>query len=117
MPPRGRSIVTQETPSPPVGRPAGRPLYPTTFGPTDPPTFPGHARVDPIDPWVNSIDYHSDLQQAGVPAELHMFEKGRHGFGLRRTKLPITRWPELMEAWLHTIGVLAEDGSRAQGSD
>ena len=70
-----------------------------------------------MDPVENSIVYYSALQQAGVPAELHVFEKGRHGFGLRRTKLPATRWPELMEAWLHTIGVLANDGARGQGSD
>jgi acetyl esterase/lipase len=82
-----------------------------------PPTFLVQAQDDPIDPVENSIVYYSALQQAGVPAELHVFEKGRHGFGLRRTKLPITRWPELMEAWLHTIGVLADDGARAQGSD
>jgi len=52
-----------------------------------------------------------------VPAELHVFEKGRHDFGLRRTELPITRWPQLMEAWLHKIGVLAGDGAGTQGSD
>jgi acetyl esterase/lipase len=82
-----------------------------------PPTFLVQAQDDPVDPVENSIVYYSALQQAGVPAELHVFEKGRHGFGLRRTKLPVTRWPELMEAWLHAIGVLADDGARAQGSD
>ncbi len=82
-----------------------------------PPTFLVQAKDDPIDPVENSIVYHSALKRAGVPAELHVFEKGRHGFGLRRTKLPITRWPELMEAWLHRIGVLPDDGARTQGSD
>lgn len=72
-----------------------------------PPTFLVQAQDDPIDPVENSIVYHKALKQAGVPSELHVFEKGRHGFGLRQTKLPITRWPELMEKWLHTIGVLA----------
>jgi len=82
-----------------------------------PPTFLVQAQDDPIDPVENSIVYHAALQEAGVRAELHVFEKGRHGFGLRRTELPITRWPELMEAWLHTIGVLADDGAGAKGSD
>jgi acetyl esterase/lipase len=77
-----------------------------------PPTFLVQAKDDPIDPVENSIVYHSALKKAGVPAELHVFEKGRHGFGLRRTQLPITRWPELMEAWLHKIGALAADGAR-----
>ncbi len=80
-----------------------------------PPTFLVQAKDDPIDPVENSIVYHAALKKAGVPAELHVFEQGRHGFGLRRTELPITRWPELMEAWLHRIGVL--DGAPAQGSD
>jgi len=82
-----------------------------------PPTFLVQAQDDPIDPVENSIVFHKALQKAGVPAELHVFEKGRHGFGLRQTELPITRWPELMEAWLHTIGVLSGAGERAQGSD
>ncbi len=44
----------------------------------------------------------------GVPAELHIFPKGGHAFGLRRTELAITRWPDLVEAWLKTIGILGE---------
>ena len=48
------------------------------------------------------------LRKAGVSAELHLFAKGGHAFGLRRTELPITRWPELVEAWLRTIGMLSE---------
>lgn len=82
-----------------------------------PPTFLVQAQDDPIDPVENSIVYHAALKRAGVPAELHVFEKGRHGFGLRRTELPITRWPELMEAWLHKIGVLAGDGAGAKAPD
>jgi hypothetical protein len=47
------------------------------------------------------------LKKAGVPAELHVFSKGGHGYGLRPTNLPITHWPELATSWLHTIGVLS----------
>jgi hypothetical protein len=41
-----------------------------------------------------------------VPAELHLYAQGGHGYGLRPTELPITHWPALAETWMHTIGVL-----------
>jgi len=43
----------------------------------------------------------------GVPTEMHLYAQGGHAFGLRPTKLPIGRWPALVEQWLHTIGVLS----------
>lgn len=46
-------------------------------------------------------------QKAGVPTEMHLYAQGGHAFGLRRTELPIGRWPTLVEQWLHTIGVLS----------
>ena len=61
-----------------------------------------------MDPVENSLVYYSALRKAGVPAELHLFAKGGHAFGLRRTELQITRWPELVEAWLRTIGMLSQ---------
>jgi hypothetical protein len=41
-----------------------------------------------------------------VPAELHVFAQGGHGYGLRPTELPITHWPTLVTTWLHTIHIL-----------
>jgi hypothetical protein len=38
-----------------------------------------------------------------VPAELHLYAEGVHGYGLRRTTLPVTGWPKLVETWLQTI--------------
>jgi acetyl esterase/lipase len=76
--------------------------------PQTPPTFLLQAEDDPVDPVENSLVYYSALRKAGVSAELHLFAKGGHAFGLRRTELPITRWPELMEAWLRTIGMLSK---------
>jgi hypothetical protein len=46
-----------------------------------------------------------------VPAELHLFAQGGHGFGLRPTQLPISYWPALAETWLHTIHILAPPGA------
>jgi acetyl esterase/lipase len=70
-----------------------------------PPTFLLHAEDDPVDPVENSLVYHAALRKAGVPAELHVFVKGGHAFGLRRTEAPITGWPQLVETWLQTIGM------------
>lgn len=72
-----------------------------------PPTFLLQAEDDPVDPVENSLVYHAALRKAGVPVELHLFAKGGHAFGLRRTSAPITDWPRLVERWLGEIGVLA----------
>jgi hypothetical protein len=45
---------------------------------------------------------------AGVPAEMHPYAQGGHAFGLQRTQLPITNWPQLLEEWLGTIGMIAK---------
>jgi hypothetical protein len=37
---------------------------------------------------------------------MHLYAQGGHGYGLRRTELPVTDWPQLVETWLHTIQVL-----------
>ena len=73
-----------------------------------PPTFLLQAEDDPVDPVENSIVYHAQLRKAGVPVELHLFVKGGHAFGLRPTSFPITGWPQLVEDWLATIGMLTK---------
>jgi len=71
-----------------------------------PPTFLLHAEDDPVDSVNHSLVYYVALKSAGVPVEMHLYAKGGHAFGLRRTAAPITLWPELVERWLQTIGVL-----------
>jgi acetyl esterase/lipase len=68
-----------------------------------PPTFLLQAENDDVE---HSLAYYVALQKAGVPTELHLYAKGGHAFGLRATNLPIGRWPQLVEQWLHTIGML-----------
>jgi acetyl esterase/lipase len=68
-----------------------------------PPTFLVQAKDDPVDPVENSLVYYAALRKADVPAEIHVYAKGGHAFGLRRTESPITRWPELVETWIETI--------------
>lgn len=71
-----------------------------------PPTFLLHAEDDPVDPVEYSLLYYAALRKAKVPVEMHVFAKGGHAFGLRRTQFPITNWPDLAEAWLGTMGVV-----------
>jgi acetyl esterase/lipase len=71
-----------------------------------PPTFLLQADDDPVDPIENSLVYGSALRKAGVPLEMHVYGKGGHAFGLRPTESPITRWPQLLETWLATIGMI-----------
>ena len=73
-----------------------------------PPTFLLQAEDDPVDDVTNSLVYFTALKKAGVPAEMHLYAQGGHAFGLRRTKFPITAWPQLVETWLKTIGMMSE---------
>ena len=70
-----------------------------------PPTFIVQAKDDPVDNVKNSEVYALALKKAGIKYELHIFPQGRHAFGLRRTKMPITNWPNLMLQWLQRIGI------------
>jgi acetyl esterase/lipase len=74
-----------------------------------PPTFILQAVDDPVDPVKNSLVYYIALKKAGVPVEMHLYAHGGHAFGLRPTKLPITRWPHLVEAWLGEIGMIRNE--------
>jgi acetyl esterase/lipase len=70
-----------------------------------PPSFIVQAEDDPVHV-ENSTVYFQQLKNAKVPAELHIFAQGGHGYGLRRTELPVTGWPQLVETWLGTIQIL-----------
>ena len=70
-----------------------------------PPSFIVQAEDDPVHV-ENSTVYFLALKNAKVPAEMHIYTEGGHGYGLRRTELPVTGWPRLVEAWLQTIHVL-----------
>lgn len=70
-----------------------------------PPSFILQAEDDPVHV-ENALVYFQALKNAKVPAELHVYADGGHGYGLRRTELPITAWPQLVELWLHTIRAL-----------
>ena len=73
-----------------------------------PPTFLLHAEDDPVDNVNHSLVYYTALKRAAVPAEMHLYAQGGHAFGLRPTEFPITRWPQLAESWLKTIGMTSK---------
>lgn len=70
-----------------------------------PTSFIVQAENDPVHV-ENSVAFFLALKQAGVPAEMHLYADGGHGYGLRPTALPVTHWPAQAETWLHTIHVL-----------
>jgi acetyl esterase/lipase len=58
---------------------------------------------------VNVAELYIALNKAGVSAELHIYESGGHGYGLRRTELPVTTWPDRMEDWMRKLGFLERE--------
>jgi len=69
------------------------------------PTFIAQTEDDSV-PVEGSLFYYLALKQAKIPAEMHLFAKGGHGYGLRPTADPVTRWPGLAESWLRDPGML-----------
>lgn len=79
--------------------PPARPLLPRISAET-PPCFLMHAADDPSVPVQRSLDVFAALRAANVPAELHVFEEGGHGFGIRMAEgKPAHAWPELFARW------------------
>ncbi len=72
-----------------------------------PPTFIMHATDDTSVPAENSIDFYLGLKKAKVPAELHLFKDGGHGYSIRFTiGKTCEQWPTLCGEWLKSIGVI-----------
>lgn len=65
-----------------------------------PPTFIVHASDDSAVPVENSLYYYQALKKNGVPAEMHIYPTGGHGFGLALGKGALASWPSLMIAWI-----------------
>lgn len=80
------------------------PELPVAAGRT-PPTFLAMAQDDDIGV-EGALVYYQALHAAGVPAEMHLYPRGGHGYGLRRTREPVTAWPERAAAWLEAEGLL-----------
>lgn len=73
-----------------------------------PPMFFAHAADDRVS-CLNSVALFTALKLGGIPAELHVYESGGHGYGLRRTDVPVTRWTDRAEEWLEGQGLLGSE--------
>ena len=100
----------------PVERESSRPdfailAYPGTradtvkIRPDTPPTFLVQAYDDRIGS-ERSAEYFLLLKKAGVPAELHIYRRGGHGFGMRDKKIPTSSWPARLADWMADSGYL-----------
>jgi acetyl esterase/lipase len=71
-----------------------------------PPTFLFHTTEDRTVPVENSVMFYMALRKAGVPAELHIYEKGPHGVGLAQTDEALSSWPARLANWMRVRGLL-----------
>ena len=71
-----------------------------------PPTFLFHTSADTAVPPENSVLFYLALRKAGVPAELHIYQMGRHGVGLAPKDPVLSTWPNALAAWMRANGWL-----------
>ena len=74
-----------------------------------PETFPTFLVLADDDKAVvprNSIEFYSALKENNVPAEMHIFAKGGHGFGITKHNQPADQWPDLFYNWLQAIEII-----------
>jgi acetyl esterase/lipase len=71
-----------------------------------PPTFLFHTDADNGVPPENSVLFYLALRKAGVPAEMHIYERGPHGVGLASTDAVLATWAARLKDWLEIRGLL-----------
>ncbi|MCJ7776954.1 MAG: alpha/beta hydrolase [Sedimentisphaerales bacterium] len=74
--------------------------------PETPPTFLVHANDDVTVPPENSIYFYLALRKAKVPAEMHIYQRGDHGFGLGKKDSAASGWPDCCASWMKERGLL-----------
>lgn len=70
-----------------------------------PPAFIAHAQDDPAVPVENAILYFQALRAFNIPASLHLFPEGNHGFGIWPGQQPIRQWPAMAAAWMRSRSI------------
>jgi acetyl esterase/lipase len=68
--------------------------------PETPPTFLLQTDADRVVPAENAVAFYLALRRAGVPAELHIYQNGRHGLGLAPNEAGMSTWPDRLKDWL-----------------
>lgn len=71
-----------------------------------PPIFLVHATDDSVAGPENSAVMYLALKRANISAELQIYARGGHGFGVRKSDLPCSTWPDRFVAWLQSQGML-----------
>jgi acetyl esterase/lipase len=71
-----------------------------------PPTFLFHTDGDKTVPPENSVLFYLALRKAGVPAEMHIYERGNHGVGLAQKNPILSSWPDRLADWLRNRGAI-----------
>jgi acetyl esterase/lipase len=71
-----------------------------------PPTFIVHASDDKAVPVANSEQLATAIKKFGTPATLEVYEKGGHGFGMRKRGIPADHWNEKLKEWLKEIKII-----------
>jgi acetyl esterase/lipase len=99
------------------------PIYPAylgdekTIGPLNPlvkitaktpPTFIAVTHDDQLR-GVNAALFYVELKRSGIPAELHIYTKGGHGYGLRPSDDPVHTWPQRCEEWLRSMNLIGKN--------
>ena len=79
----------------------------TQVKPLTPPAFLFHTDADTAVPAENSVRFYLALREAGIPAELHIYEKGRHGVGFAPDDPVLSTWKDRLADWLKNRGVVA----------
>jgi len=73
-----------------------------------PPVFLFHTYEDTAVPPQNSLVFYMAMKEKGVPGELHLYEKGRHGVGLAASIPGTKNWPKQLQDWLTVRGYLGK---------
>ncbi|TDZ16649.1 Acetylxylan esterase [Colletotrichum orbiculare MAFF 240422] len=105
---KGHTIIPNKAPLPPAEK---QELYDVVIPDQQlrkpaPPSFVVYSGNDPVVPVVNAYRISQAIQGAGGEVELHVFADAPHGFGLDTEGLPVSKWPQLCEAWLRQKGFL-----------
>jgi dipeptidyl aminopeptidase/acylaminoacyl peptidase len=74
--------------------------------PQTPPTFLFHTNADTGVPAENSVLFYLALRKAGVPAEIHIYERGPHGVGMAQTDSSLSNWTDRLATWMRVRGLL-----------
>ena len=74
-----------------------------------PPTFLYLTNEDKVVPAENSVMFYLALRKAGVPAEMHIYQRGPHGTGLASTDPVLSSWTARLADWLKGLGMISSN--------